>query len=141
MAFGESRGACWEDGVADPVLCFAFSYSFIANGPLPYPEWTIWDQTVEYRAFAYQQYIVISSLRPQYRYLGNVAIPHATSPVWHRRQLVMATPTTVEVVFVDAGVAPIDLETKRKKEEMKLKEAQANAVSEHGEIALSTDYC
>ncbi|GAB4829434.1 hypothetical protein Ancab_019105 [Ancistrocladus abbreviatus] len=45
-------------------------------------------------------------------------------------------PTTIEVVFVDAGVAPIDIETKRMKEEMKLKEAQANSVAEHGELAL-----
>lgn len=37
---------------------------------------------------------------------------------------------------MDAGVAPIDLETKRKKEEMKAKEAQARAVAEHGELAL-----
>ncbi|XP_059652174.1 uncharacterized protein LOC132299510 [Cornus florida] len=103
---------------------------------LPQPEWTAWDQTVEYCAFAYHQYIVISSLRPQYRYLGDVAIPHATGAVWHRRQLFVATPTTIECVFVDAGVAPIDLETKRRKEEMRLKEAQAKAVAEHGELAL-----
>ncbi|KAI3701895.1 hypothetical protein L6452_27348 [Arctium lappa] len=106
------------------------------GGMLPQPEWTAWDQTVEYCAFAYQQYIAISSLRPQYRYLGDVAIPHATGAVWHRRQLFVATPTTIECVFVDAGVAPIDVETKRRKEEMKLKEAQARAVVEHGELAL-----
>ncbi|KNA11580.1 hypothetical protein SOVF_133800 isoform A, partial [Spinacia oleracea] len=103
---------------------------------LPQPEWTAWDQTAEYCAFAYQKYIVISSLRPQYRYLGDVAIPYATSAVWHRRQLFVATPTTIEVVFVDAGVAPIDLETKRMKEELRLKEVQARAVAEHGELAL-----
>ncbi|XP_052192236.1 uncharacterized protein LOC127801302 isoform X2 [Diospyros lotus] len=108
------------------------------GGLLPQPEWTAWDQTVEYCAFAYQQYIVISSLRPQYRYLGDVAIPHATGAVWQRRQLFVATPTTVECVFVDAGVAPIDIETKRRKEEMKLKEAQARAVADHGELALIT---
>ncbi|KAL5989921.1 hypothetical protein ACLOJK_010816 [Asimina triloba] len=102
------------------------------------PEWTAWDQTVEYCAFAYQQYIVISSLCPQYRYLGDVAIPAATGGVWHRRQLFVATPTTIECVFVDAGVAPIDLETKRRKEEMKAKEAQSRAITEHGELALIT---
>ncbi|KAL8264967.1 hypothetical protein R6Q59_023097 [Mikania micrantha] len=106
------------------------------GGMLPQPEWTAWDQTVEYCAFAYQQYIAISSLRPQYRYLGDVAIPHATGAVWHRRQLFVATPTTIECVFVDAGVAPIDIETKRRKEEIKQKEAQARAVAEHGELAL-----
>ncbi|CAI0406139.1 unnamed protein product [Linum tenue] len=106
------------------------------GGLLPQPEWTAWDQTVEYCAFAYQQYIVISSLRPQYRYLGDVAIPYATGGVWHRRQLFVATPTTIECVFVDAGVAAIDLETKKMKEEMKLREAQARAVAEHGELAL-----
>lgn len=37
---------------------------------------------------------------------------------------------------MDAGVAPIDIETKKRKEEMKLREAQARAVSEHGELAL-----
>uniref|UniRef100_A0A803LT85 Transducin/WD40 repeat-like superfamily protein n=1 Tax=Chenopodium quinoa TaxID=63459 RepID=A0A803LT85_CHEQI len=103
---------------------------------LPQPEWTAWDQTVEYCAFAYQKYIVISSLRPQYRYLGDVAIPYATSAVWHRRQLFVATPTTIEVVFVDAGIAAIDLETKRMNEELRLKEVQARAVAEHGELAL-----
>jgi hypothetical protein len=66
------------------------------GGLLPQPEWAVWDQTVEYCAFAYQKYIVISSLRPQYRYLGDVAIPYATSAVWHRRQLFVATPTTIE---------------------------------------------
>lgn len=63
---------------------------------LAQPEWTAWDQTVEYCAFAYHQYIVISSLRPQFRYLGDVAIPFATGAVWHRRQLFVATPTTIE---------------------------------------------
>lgn len=106
------------------------------SGLLSQPEWTAWDQTVEYCAFAYQQYIVISSLRPQYRYLGDVAIPSATGAVWHRRQLFVVTPTTIECVFVDAGVAPIDLETKRRKEEIKAKDAQARAVAEHGELAL-----
>lgn len=106
------------------------------GGLLPQPEWTAWDQTVEYCAFGYQQYIVISSLRPQFRYLGDVAIPYATGGVWHRRQLFVATPTTVECVFVDAGISPIDIETKKRKEEMKLKEAQARAVAEHGELAL-----
>ncbi|XVF19124.1 hypothetical protein REPUB_Repub11eG0082400 [Reevesia pubescens] len=108
------------------------------GGLLPQPEWTAWDQTVEYCAFAYQHYIVISSLRPQYRYLGDVAIAYATGAVWQRRQLFVATPTTIECVFVDAGVAPIDVETRKIKEEMKLKEAQARAVSEHGELALIT---
>ncbi|KAK2398185.1 Transducin/WD40 repeat superfamily protein [Trifolium repens] len=105
---------------------------------LPQPEWTAWDQTIEYCAFAYQQYIVISSLRPQYRYLGDVSIPNATSAVWHRRQLFVATPTTIEVVFVDAGVTQIDIETKKMKEEQKLREAQSRAVAEHGELALIT---
>ncbi|KAL6964537.1 hypothetical protein U1Q18_035589 [Sarracenia purpurea var. burkii] len=106
------------------------------GGLFPQPEWTAWDQTIEYCAFSYPQYIVISSLRPQYRYLGDVAIPHATGAIWHRRQLFVATPTTIECVFVDAGVAAVDIETKRRKEEMKLKEAQAKAVAEHGELAL-----
>lgn len=106
------------------------------SGLLSQPEWTAWDQTVEYCAFAYQQYIVISSLRPQYRYLGDVAIPSATGAVWHHRQLFVATPTTIECVFVDAGVAPVDIETKKRKEEMKAREAQSRAVAEHGELAL-----
>ncbi|WOK95751.1 hypothetical protein Cni_G04458 [Canna indica] len=106
------------------------------SGLFAQPEWTAWDQTVEYCAFAYHQYIVISSLRPQYRYLGDVAIPFATGGVWHRRQLFVATPTTIECVFVDAGVASIDLETKKKKEEMKAREAQSRAFAEHGELAL-----
>lgn len=42
----------------------------------------------------------------------------------------------LRVVFVDAGVALIDIETKRMKGEQKLKEAQARAVAEHGELAL-----
>nr|GMD87232.1 G-protein beta subunit-like protein (contains WD40 repeats) [Ipomoea batatas] len=105
---------------------------------LPQPEWTAWDQTVEYCAFAYPEYIVIASLRPQFRYLGDVAIPYATGAVWQRRQLFVATPTTIECIFVDAGVASVDIETKRRKEEMRLKEAQARAVAEHGELALIT---
>ena len=39
-------------------------------------------------------------------------------------------------VFVDDGVAPIHIETKRRKEDMKLKEARSRAVAEHGELAL-----
>lgn len=39
---------------------------------------------------------------------------------------------------MDAGVAAIDIETKKMKEEMKLKEAQTRAVAEHGELALIT---
>lgn len=105
---------------------------------LPQPEWTAWDQTVEYCAFAYPQYIVISSLRPQYRYLGNVAIAGSTGGVWHRRQLFLATATTIECVFVDAGISALDLERKKKKEEMKAKESQTKAVVEHGELALIT---
>jgi hypothetical protein len=66
------------------------------SGMLPQPDWSAWDQTVEYCALAYQRYVVISSLRPQYRYLGNVAIGAATGGVWHRRQLFLATPTTIE---------------------------------------------
>ncbi|XVE78705.1 hypothetical protein DITRI_Ditri14bG0000100 [Diplodiscus trichospermus] len=108
------------------------------GGLLPQPEWTAWDQTVEYCALAYQHYIVICSLRPQFRYLGDVAIAYATGGVWQRRQLFVATPTTIEGVFVDAGVAPVDIETRKKKEEMKLKEAQSRALAEHGELALIT---
>ena len=39
---------------------------------------------------------------------------------------------------MDAGVTPIDIETRKMKEEMKLKEAQARAVAQHGELALIT---
>jgi hypothetical protein len=42
------------------------------------------------------------------------------------------------VVFVDAGVTQIDIETKKMKEEQKLREAQSRAVAEHGELALIT---
>lgn len=41
-------------------------------------------------------------------------------------------------VFVDAGVAAIDIETKKRKEEMKAREAQSQAVAEHGDLALIT---
>ncbi|KAH7286232.1 hypothetical protein KP509_33G065100 [Ceratopteris richardii] len=108
------------------------------GGLMPQPEWTSWDQTVEYCAFGYTQYVVISSLRPQYRYLGNVAIVGSTGGVWHRRQLFLATPTTIECVFVDAGVSLSDLNMKREKEEMKVKNSQAQAIAEHGELALIT---
>lgn len=37
---------------------------------------------------------------------------------------------------MDAGVAPVDIETKKRKEEMKLKEVQAKALAEHGDLAL-----
>lgn len=143
---GLSSFATFDDGfsshrspaeVASPNFqLYSWDTSQPVGGLLPQPEWTAWDQTVEYCAFAYPQYIVISSLRPQYRYLGDVAIPFATGGVWHRRQLFVATPTTIECVFVDAGVAQIDIETKRMKEEMKLREAQGRAVAEHGELAL-----
>lgn len=39
---------------------------------------------------------------------------------------------------MDAGVSEIDIETRKMKEEMKLKEVQARAVAEHGELALIT---
>ena len=41
-------------------------------------------------------------------------------------------------VFVDAGVTAVDLERKKKKEEMKAKESQDKSVAEHGELALIT---
>ncbi|GJN18199.1 hypothetical protein PR202_gb05338 [Eleusine coracana subsp. coracana] len=41
-------------------------------------------------------------------------------------------------VFVDAGVAAVDIETKKRKEEMKAREAQSQAVAEHGDLALIT---
>ncbi|MQM03732.1 hypothetical protein Taro_036518, partial [Colocasia esculenta] len=78
------------------MLAKAESIKQIVSGLLSQPEWTAWDQTVEYCAFAYNQHIVISSLRPQYRYLGDVTIPCATGAVWRRRQLFVATPTTIE---------------------------------------------
>ncbi|KAI3849680.1 hypothetical protein MKW98_026594 [Papaver atlanticum] len=37
-----------------------------------------------------------------------------------KRQLFVATPTTIGCAFVDAGVAPIDIETKRSIEEMRM---------------------
>lgn len=37
---------------------------------------------------------------------------------------------------MDAGVAPIDIETRKRKEEIRQKEAQARAVADHGELAL-----
>lgn len=37
---------------------------------------------------------------------------------------------------MDAGVAPIDIETRKLKEEIRLKDVQARAVAEHGELAL-----
>jgi hypothetical protein len=40
-------------------------------------------------------------------------------------------------VFVDAGVAAIDTETKKRKE-LKAREAQSQAVAEHGDLALIT---
>ncbi|XP_058737008.1 uncharacterized protein LOC131609344 [Vicia villosa] len=42
------------------------------------------------------------------------------------------------VVFVDAGVTQIDIETKTMKDEQKMREAQTRAISEHGELALIT---
>ena len=39
---------------------------------------------------------------------------------------------------MDAGVTQIDIETKKMKEEQKLREAQTRAISEHGELALIT---
>ncbi|KAG0462661.1 hypothetical protein HPP92_021137 [Vanilla planifolia] len=126
------------DGAPQNFQLYSWETFLPVSGLLAQPEWMAWDQTVEYCAFAYQQYIVISSLRPQFRYLGDVAIPAATGAVWHRRQLFVVTPTTIECVFVDAGIAPIDLETKRRKEEMKAKEAQSRAFTDHGELALIT---
>ena len=41
-------------------------------------------------------------------------------------------------VFVDAGITAVDLERKKKKEEMKAKESQDKSVAEHGELALIT---
>ncbi|KAI4999243.1 hypothetical protein ZWY2020_003832 [Hordeum vulgare] len=73
-----------------------------------------------------------------FRYLGDVSIPSATGAVWHRRQLFVATPTTIECVFVDAGVAAVDIETKKRKEEMKARESHGRVVADHGDLALIT---
>lgn len=66
------------------------------GGLLPEPVWSAWDGTVEFCALAYEHYIAICSLRPTFRYIGNVAIDFATGAVWHRRQLFVVTPTTIE---------------------------------------------
>jgi hypothetical protein len=44
----------------------------------------------------------------------------------------------LKCIFVDAGVATIDIETKKRKEEMKAREAQSQAVAAHGDLALIT---
>ncbi|CAI5475105.1 unnamed protein product [Closterium sp. Yama58-4] len=106
------------------------------SGMLPEPHWTAWDPIVEYCAFAYATHIVVATLRPQFRCLGHVAVKGATGGTWHRRQLFLATPTSVECVFVDAGVSAIDLETRRRKEERKRREEEAKVVAEKGELAL-----
>ncbi|CAI7819752.1 unnamed protein product [Closterium sp. NIES-54] len=106
------------------------------SGMLPEPHWTAWDPIVEYCAFAYATHIVVATLRPQFRCLGHVAVRGATGGTWHRRQLFLATPTSVECVFVDAGVSAIDLETRRRKEERKRREEEAKVVAEKGELAL-----
>ena len=64
--------------------------------PLPQPLWSAWDPVVEYCAFAYDSHVVVATLRPQFRCIGHVAIPGATGATWHRRQLFLVTPTTVE---------------------------------------------
>lgn len=51
-------------------------------------------------------------------------------------KLISNTRLFFRCVFVDAGVAAIDIETRKRKEEMKMKEAQARAVAEHGDLAL-----
>ncbi|GJP32877.1 hypothetical protein CLOM_g17469 [Closterium sp. NIES-68] len=106
------------------------------SGMLPEPEWAAWDPIVEYCAFAYATHIVIATLRPQFRCLGHVAVRGATGGTWHRRQLFLATPTSVECVFVDAGVSAIDLETRRRKAERKRRDEEAKVVAEKGELAL-----
>lgn len=52
--------------------------------------------------------------------------------------LILSSVLDSRCVFVDAGVSEIDIETRKMKEEMKLKELQARAVAEHGELALIT---
>lgn len=39
---------------------------------------------------------------------------------------------------MDAGVTQVDIETKKMKDEQKMREAQTRAISEHGELALIT---
>lgn len=48
------------------------------------------------------------------------------------------TSFVLRVVFVDAGVVQSDIEIMKMKEEQKIREAQARAVAEHGELALIT---
>lgn len=65
---------------------------------LPEPLWSLWDPVVEYCALVYEGDVVVASLRPQFRCLGRVAVKGATSGAWQRRQLFLATPTSVESV-------------------------------------------
>ncbi|KAI3756377.1 hypothetical protein L1987_56197 [Smallanthus sonchifolius] len=89
----------WGENLKEEFALIRDGKAFnLLGGMLARPEQTAWDQKVEYYAFAYQQYIAISSLIPQYRYLGDVAIPHATGVVWQQRQLFVATPT-IEYMF------------------------------------------
>lgn len=146
VSSGSSVSESAQKGLPDEVAAgksssanfFLYSWESFepVGGPLMQPEWSAWDPSVEYCALAYASCVVIATLRPQFRYLGNVAIKAATSGVWHRRQLFLTTPTSIECVFVDAGVSEVDFERKREKVEKRRKDAEAKAVAERGELAI-----
>eukprot|EP00897_Mesotaenium_endlicherianum_P007156 jgi/Mesen1/6469/ME000033S05753 len=140
---GLAPGAAEESsgfGEASPPNFLLYSWdTFKPVSPfLPEPQWSAWDPIVEHCALAYRDYITIAVLRPVFRHLGSVAIEAATGGVWHKRQLFLATPTTIECLFVDAGVSEVDIERTRKKAEDKVRAAEAKAVAEKGELAVLT---
>lgn len=76
-------------------------------GPeLPEPSVVAWDPTLRYLALAYLRQAQIFRTQPQLESIGSLPIAGTTSVAWGVRQLYIATPTSVLVVYISATECP-----------------------------------
>ncbi|KAK9819592.1 hypothetical protein WJX72_000101 [[Myrmecia] bisecta] len=67
------------------------------------PKWLAWDPDVTVAALAYADGITLCRTRPAFRAFATLPLQEATSGVWHRHQLIVATHTALSCAFVAAG--------------------------------------
>lgn len=67
------------------------------------PRWLAWDPEVTLCALAYEDGVTLAAVRPQFKAIAALPLAHATSGIWHKHQLFLATPTAVVLVFAAAG--------------------------------------
>ena len=75
---------------------------FAALGPeVPEPQWVAWEPECTLLALGYPHTVELCRTRPAFERFATVAIAEAVSGIWQSRQLFVATPSSLHVVFAD----------------------------------------